>query len=167
MPTLRGLRWVSAGLLLAFVIIVAVITFTPGPPYPNGQRDLIAFLARAHAQGLPEWITYGKLEFGANVLMFVPIGLFGALTLARRRWLIIPAAVGVSVIIEIAQATSLPGRYGTGRDVMANGTGAFIGYLLAAVVLGEVHRRLWLRTIPRARSSADRPAVPEPARATN
>jgi len=163
-PSLRGLHWVSAGLLLAFLAAIAIITFTPGPPDPTGQRDLIAFLARAHAQGLPAWVTFGKVEFGANIVMFIPIGLFGALALPRARWLIVPAAVGLSAVIEYLQAANLPARDGTARDVVANGLGALIGYLLAAVVLAEVHRRIWLRSIPRARP-AQRQRTPQHARA--
>ena len=162
-PQLRGLRWVSAGLLLAFLVVVAVITFTPGPPDPDGQRDLVALLARAHAQGLPLWVTFGKLEFSANVLMFVPIGLFGALALPRARWLVVPAAVALSAVIEAVQAVDLPARVSTPRDVIANGVGAFIGYLVAKVVLAEVHRRIWLRSFPRARPAAERQGTPQHA----
>ncbi len=164
-PKLRGLQWVSAGLLLTFLAAIAIITFTPGPPDANGQRELIAYLARAHTQGLPEWVTFGKVEFGANVVMFVPIGLFGALALPRARWLIVPAAVGMSAVIEYMQAANLPGRDGTARDVLANGLGALVGYLMAAVVLAEVHRRIWLRSIPRARPAAERQRTPQHARA--
>jgi glycopeptide antibiotics resistance protein len=166
-PQLRGLRWVSAGLLLAFLVVVAIITFTPGPPDANGQRDLIAFLARAHTQGLPQWVTFGKVEFSANVLMFVPIGLFGALALPRARWLIVPAAVAMSAVIEAVQAADLPARVGTPRDVIANGVGALIGYLVATIVLTEIHRRIWLRSIPRARPAADRPRMPQHAPASS
>jgi len=162
-PPLRGLRWVSAGLLVAFLAAVAVVTFTPGPPDADGQRDLIAFLARAHAQGLPQWVTFGKVEFGANVLMFVPIGLFGALALPRARWLIVPAAVAMSAVIEAVQAADLPARVGTPRDVVANGAGALLGYLVAQVVLAEVHRRIWLRSIPRAMPVAPRQRTPQHA----
>ena len=162
-PPLRGLRWVSAGLLVAFLAAVAVITFTPGTPDANGQRDLIAFLVRAHAQGLPHWVTFGKIEFGANVLMFVPIGLFGALALPRARWLIVPAAVAMSAVIEAVQAADLPARVGTPRDVVANGVGALIGYLVATVVLAEVRRRIWLRSIPRAKPAAQRQRTPQHA----
>jgi len=152
---------------MAFLVVVAVITFTPGPPDANGQRDLIAFLARAHTQGLPQWVTFGKVEFSANVLMFVPIGLFGALALPRARWLIVPVAVAMSAVIEAVQAADLPARVGTPRDVIANGVGALIGYLVATIVLTEIHRRIWLRSIPRARPAADRPRMPQHAPASN
>ena len=137
-------RWLRAGalaLLITFCLVIAIITFWPGPPDPDGQRALRAFLKQAHLNGLPWWITFGKVEFGANIAMFVPIGFFGALALPRRRWLIVPAAILGSVCIEVVQALRLPERVGSSRDVLANGLGAFFGYLLAAAVLWAVLRR--------------------------
>ena len=64
--------------------MVAIITFWPGPPDPDGQQALRTSCATPHLHGLPRWITFDKIEFGANILMFVPIGLFGALALPRR-----------------------------------------------------------------------------------
>lgn len=129
------MRIVSGTLLITFCAVVATITFWPGPPDPDGQQALHEFLIEAHAHGLPTWITFGKIEFGANILMFIPIGLFGALTLPKWRWLIVPAAVAASTAIEIIQAAGLPDRVGSPRDVVANGLGAAIGYLLACLVV--------------------------------
>ncbi len=140
-PTLRRLRVWSLVALVVFCLAVAVITFWPGPPDPNGQRWLHGFLERAHAHGLPAWITFGKIEFGSNVLMFVPIGLFGALALPRHRWLIVPAALVASAVIEIVQAMALPLRYGTVRDVVSNTLGALVGFLLATAIIGWLRRR--------------------------
>lgn len=140
-PALRRLQLWSAVLLVAVCAVIAFITFWPGPPDPDGQRALREFLRQAHQRGLPLWITFGKIEFGSNMLMFVPIGLFGALALPRARWLILPAAVGLSALIEIVQALSLPERDGSLRDVVSNGLGAVIGYLLARVVIWTARRR--------------------------
>ncbi len=139
---LRRLRAVSIALLIGFCIAVAVITFWPGPPDPDGQRALKVFLLRAHMNGLPLWITFGKVEFGANVVMFLPIGFFGALALARLRWVVVPAALLASVAIEAVQAARMPQRVGTPRDVVANALGALCGYLLALLVLRFIRRRL-------------------------
>ena len=86
--------------------------------------------------------------------MFVPIGLFGALALPPPRWLIVPAAIMGSLAIEITQASGLPQRVGTPRDVIANSLGALIGYLLACLVIRSVERSArrrsayqWLATI--------------------
>ncbi len=139
--TPRWVRVTAAALLVTFCAVVAVITFWPGPPDPDGQRALRAFLEDAHLHGLPLWISFGKVEFGANILMFVPIGFFGALVLPRLRALIVPAALLASVAIESLQAFRLPDRVGTPRDVLANGIGALAGYLLAAAVLSGMRRR--------------------------
>ena len=76
-----------------------------------------------------------------------------------------PLAVAASAAIEVTQAMALPVRDGTPRDVLSNGLGAALGYLLASGVLNEVRRHQWLRTIPLARAvNADR-ARAQPARA--
>jgi len=138
----RGLRITALALLIAFGVAVTVITLWPGPPDPDGQRALKAFLLRAYAHGLPTWISFGAVEFAANILLFVPIGLFGALALPRHRWLVVPASIAGSIAIEVFQAARLSQRDGTPRDVIANGIGALLGYLAAAVVLLLVRRRI-------------------------
>lgn len=164
---LHRIRVASAVLLVTFCSVIAVITFWPGPPDPSGQDALKTFLAQAHATGLPRWFSFGKVEFAANVLMFVPIGLFGALALPSRRWLIVPSAIVASATIEIAQALSLPDRVGTPRDVISNGLGAIIGYLAACWIVRVAEHRAWLRTIPKVRParSVDSRALPDPAAA--
>jgi len=157
-PTLRRLRIASTIALVTFVGIIAVITLWPGPPAAAGQGWLRDFLRQAHAQGLPWWITFGKIEFGANIVMFVPIGLFGALAMARHRWLIVPAALVASAGIETVQAMALPLRYATVRDVVANTTGALLGYLLAVAMVAYLHRRA--RRVDRPRP-APIPALPQ------
>lgn len=132
---------VSGVLLLVVCVIVAVITFRPSPPDPDGQRELLAFLRRAHARGLPEWITLATIEFASNVVMFVPIGFFGALVLARHRWLVVPFAAAASGAIEIFQALRLPERVGSVGDVIANTLGTLIGFLLAWWLVTVLRRR--------------------------
>jgi glycopeptide antibiotics resistance protein len=139
-PALRLIRIWSITLLVAVCIVVAFITFSPGPPDPAGQRALRAFLLHAHLNGMPWWISFNKIEFGANIAMFIPIGLFGALALPQPRWLVIPAAIMGSLAIEITQASGLPERVGTPRDVIANSLGAILGYLFAVLVIWSVNR---------------------------
>src|SRR5664279_2098358 len=129
-PQQRGLRWASAGFLVAFVLVIAVITFSPAPPDHGGQIALARFIILGHRRdGLPLWITFGRVEFAANVVMLVPIGFFGALSLTRARWLIVPAAIAASAVIEVSQALALPARDGSPRDVISNSLGALLGYL--------------------------------------
>ncbi|MFN8197527.1 MAG: VanZ family protein [Nakamurella multipartita] len=155
-PSLRRLRLACVAALVAFVLIIAVITMWPGPPAPGGQSWLREYLQRAHAHGLPRWISFGKIEFASNIVMFVPLGLCGALALARHRWLVVPAAALASATIETIQLVALPARYATVRDVVANTTGALIGYLLALATLAYLRRRA------RARSSVQQPPLSAP-----
>jgi len=160
-PALRRIRIWSAVLLATVVIVVAIITFSPGPPDPSGQQALRSFLDHAHLHGLPRWISFNKIEFGSNILMFVPIGLFGSLALPPPRWLIVPAAIMGSLAIEITQASGLPERVGTPRDVIANSLGAVIGYLLACFVIWLVSRGSRRRGTHRWVASTYPPAQPD------
>jgi len=132
--------------------VVAKITFSAGPPDLAGQLALREFLFRAHQQGLPTWITFGKIEFAANILMFIPIGFFGALCLSRFRWLIIPIVIAASATIEFVQSTRLPERVGTPRDVVANTIGAVLGLIMACLLVALVG--LMARTRADARADA-------------
>lgn len=140
-PMVRRLRVYSAIALATFGVVIAVITLWPGPPAAYGQSWLRDFLGQAHAHGLPRWITFGKIEFASNIVLFMPVGLFGALMLPRQRWLIVPAAALASVAIETVQAMALPLRYATVRDVIANTVGALVGYLLAVAIVTHLHWR--------------------------
>jgi hypothetical protein len=140
-PALRRLRLLSAIALATFGLIIAVITLWPGPPDPDGQSWLRELLRNGQVYGIPTWITYGRVEFVSNVVMFLPVGFFGALALSRHRWLVVPAAAIASTVIETVQAMALPLRYGTVRDVISNTLGALLGYLLAVAVISLLLRR--------------------------
>jgi glycopeptide antibiotics resistance protein len=80
------------------------------------------------------WITYPTIEFTANVVMFVPIGLFLLLLFGRRLWwLAVITGVLLSSSIEFTQLF-LPGRVSDVRDLTSNSLGALIGVLAALVV---------------------------------
>lgn len=156
---MRRLRLVCVAALLTVLAIVTLITMWPFPPAPGGQSWLREYLQRAHAHGLPRWISFGKIEFGSNIVMFVPLGLFGALALARHRWLVVPVAALASAAIETIQLVALPARYATVRDVVANTTGALIGYLLALATLAYLRRRARARTPSSVQKPSEFPAM--------
>jgi glycopeptide antibiotics resistance protein len=158
-PAPRWLRLTSVVLLVAFCALIAIITFWPGPPDPDGQQSLKLFLQTAYRHGLPTWVTYGKIEFGANILMFVPVGLFGALSLTRAHWLIVPAALAASTVIELVQG-GIPERVGSLRDVVGNTMGALIGYVLACLVLRVVRSRAGRRAAHSDVRTAGSPTAP-------
>jgi hypothetical protein len=145
-PALRRLRLWSRIALVLVGAAVAIITLWPGPPAPDGQSALREWLVRAHRHGLPMWVNFETVEFASNVVMFLPIGLFGALALRRFRWLVLPAAFAMSAVIEMVQSMALPERFGTGRDVVANVLGALLGYLLAVAIVGLIRYRVRRRS---------------------
>jgi glycopeptide antibiotics resistance protein len=68
------------------------------------------------------------VEFGGNVLMFVPFGVLVAIAATRRcLWLAPASAFAVSGIFEVLQAMTLPSRTPDARDVIAATIGAFVG----------------------------------------
>jgi len=151
---LRGLRITALVLLITFGVVVTVITLWPGPPDPDGQLALRVFLLQAYTHGLPTWITFGLIEFAANIVMFVPLGLFGALVMVRHSWLVVPIAVAASIAIEVFQSARLVERVGTPRDVIANGLGALLGYLCSLLVLRVARRRIRRRDAAAVPSTA-------------
>ncbi len=137
-------RWVgltARALLVAVVLVVVAIVFWPTAPDIDGQHRLEKWLIRLHSEGLPTWISFNLVEFSANIVMFLPLGLLGALALRRHRWLIILACAAFSGAIETIQSVALPARDGTLKDVLANTCGAALGFLLAVLIwraLGRV-----------------------------
>lgn len=107
-------------------------------------------------------LTHARLEFAANVVMFVPFGFLLALIL-RRKHLVLPIALLCTVAIESAQDLFLSERIASTRDVIANLAGACIGILIAAGV--EAARRASSRRRRARRQRAatkPRAALPHP-----
>ena len=98
-------------LLTSVIAVVVVIVFWPGPPDPGGQDALHRYLAQAHANGLPYWISFNLIQNLANVVMFIPLGLLGSLALRRHNYLVVPAAAAGSALIELGPV-GLPARPG-------------------------------------------------------
>jgi glycopeptide antibiotics resistance protein len=135
-------EWFAA---IGLVVCVAAVLFATMWPAPldQGYASAIArFLDVLHKYGVPGWFGYNKLEFSANILMFVPLGFLLALVLPTRWWwaalLICPALSGA---IELTQGAALSARFATITDVIANSTGSTIGIAVATAVRGVVHAR--------------------------
>ncbi len=115
---------------------------------PLSPSDVIAMLA-GWMRGVLGWGEFrqGWIEFPANVLLFVPMGLLLTL-LVRRPWSGALVAVLLSVCAELVQ-TLLPARVASLRDVIANALGAVIGAGMAWLVIR--HRRARPTETTRAR----------------
>lgn len=132
---------VLSTLTVVYLGLVAMITLGPRPF--DGRTESLVYrivdvLARWETTA---WITYERLEFGANVAMFVPIGVFFLLLLGRRQWwLAVLIAATLTVAIETAQLT-IPGRVSDPRDLLANASGAVAGVVVGLVLTTGSGRR--------------------------
>ena len=152
----RRSRRIAAVLLCVILMVIAVIVFWPGPPDANGQTGLRLYLDKGHRHGLPRWIDYDLVQNLSNVVMFVPIGLLGALALYRRNYLIVIYAGLASGLIELVQLVLLPSRVASWQDITANSVGAFVGLLCATPALRRRRKRR-RRYLQGRRSAADSP----------
>lgn len=137
--------WQDVGVLLrhpflsfvtmAYLGFVAWMTLTPSP-YDEKAAGLLTrallFFARHEST---TWITFDRVEFLANIAMFVPVGVFLVLLFGRKQWWIaVLFGVLMSCGIEIAQLLWLPTRFPDVRDVIANGSGTVIGVIVAEII---------------------------------
>lgn len=120
-------RSVARVVLTLYGISLAMIALWP-VPVDSGAAGLLRRVGRV----LP-MLTYPRIEFSANILLFVPLGVLLMLIL-RRRYLILPIAIVVTVAIECSQGLLLDKRTPSLLDIIANTAGACIGMLIVAAV---------------------------------
>ena len=151
-PKSRAREWIASLALLGCILIVLFATMWPTPLDRDYAATIQKFIVMLHRNGIPEWYGYNKLEFSANMLMFVPLGFLLAMLLpAKTWWLALVVCPALSVGIELTQATFLSERFATVSDVIANSIGALVGVfcalVLRAVVLARdeklIARALW------------------------
>ncbi|MET4781971.1 VanZ family protein [Glaciihabitans sp. UYNi722] len=139
---------------VVYLAVVGWITLGPQPVNSGNGAWLWRLLRFFSGHELTSWLTYARVEFLANVAMFIPIGLFFLLLFGRRLWFVgILAGVALTVAIEGAQLF-IPGRVSDVRDLIANSLGATIGVLAALIVTAPKARRL------RRERERDQRAVP-------
>lgn len=122
--------------------IVLAMTLSPTPLDAGYESAIDRFLGILHRNGVPEWFGYSKLEFTANVLMFVPLGFLVALALPRRAvWATVLLVPAFSGLIEASQSAFLSERFASILDVVANTAGGYGGALVALVLRAVVDSR--------------------------
>lgn len=130
-PAGAGASWrkrVAGRVLVVYAAVLALIAFWPTPV----DREAAGVL-RAIARAVP-LLSYGVVEFTANIALFVPFGVLLALALPRRRGLAVPIAVAVSLVIESGQAMFLAQRTPSLRDIVANTLGASVGLTIVLIL---------------------------------
>lgn len=135
---MRFLRWTFAVYLAA----VLVVTCWPSPQSTAAPGWALAVLDAFRSVGLP--MSYEFLEAASNVVMFLPFGVLGLLVLSgvrpgvplgRAVGAVVVAGFALSIAIELSQLV-IPGRYSTVQDVVMNTTGAVVGAVAVAGILG-------------------------------
>lgn len=133
-------------ILAVYVVILAVIGFFPTPVDRPEYATLTLFVAWCARNGLL-FVTYARIEFTANIFLFLPFGVLLTLIFRLRRWWIGPVFCFVcSVLIETGQGLLLPERVASVEDVISNTLGGFIGTAISVAILivrraGVIRRR--------------------------
>lgn len=144
-------RFGTSGLWLTVLVAYAgvgtvLLLWPDGWALNRINVDVYVFLRR---NGGPQWATPEDVAVALNCLIFIPVGAFLSLALPRLRWWHVGAAgFGLSLAVEVAQWTLLPGRSPEVVDLVANTLGAALGAVIVAVIRG------W--SLRRSRSSSDR-----------
>ena len=121
-PASTRLAVTARVLLPIYLLVVALIVFSPADDSGTGFLDRLGELL-----GEPAYVA---LEFTANIAMFVPFGVLVRVAFARLPWwAVLLLGVATTVTIELVQ-TTLPGRYSTLSDVIANTLGTAAGLLV-------------------------------------
>ncbi|MET0725085.1 MAG: VanZ family protein, partial [Leifsonia sp.] len=84
----RVQRRVASAVLALYLVALLLIAFWPSPvdrglSGPTGPID--RFVAWCGRHGLP-WMSYGIIEWSANVIYFVPFGVLACVLVGLRRW---------------------------------------------------------------------------------
>jgi len=104
--------------------------------------EIIRFLTFWHNHGLPNWFSYKQLEFSANIVMTIPLGLFAGMALPRpKRRMAFIALPAMAALVEISQALFLSDRVASIWDVVADSLGAWLGLLIKLYADAEWNRR--------------------------
>lgn len=125
-------------LTFAYLGFVGLVTLTPASEQPDYSALAERVLARLERYPDLDPVTarlnVDRIEFLANIGLFVPVGVFMLLLFgARLWWLAVAAGIALTSAIEVTQR-SIPGRVSDPRDVVANSAGAVIGVVLALVL---------------------------------
>ena len=134
-------------LTVAYLGFLGLVTLTPGSEQPDywgvADRILTRLERYPDLDPLTSRLSIERVEFLANVGLFVPLGVFLLLLFGTGRWwLAFAAGVVLTSMIENVQR-SVPGRVPDPRDVAANSMGMFLGVALGVVLTLPATLRRW------------------------
>ena len=120
--------------LLGYLTVLITASLWPTPVDGGGVVWFVTSKILQFARGVDwlNWLQYNQLEALANVVLYIPLGIFLVALLPRLRFIplcLIP--VVFSIIVEASQRFLLPERYSTLNDVLTNALGGLIGVIIA------------------------------------
>jgi len=119
---------------LLYLVLVGWVTLGPQPLDEQQSQWLYRIIDELSQHHVTAWLTYSRVEFIANIIMFIPIGVFLLLLMGRSWWLpAIVAGIALTFVIEFIQLF-LPTRVPDVRDLVSNSFGAVIGVLAALLI---------------------------------
>ena len=125
-------------LLASYLLLSALVAFWLIPIDKALAPKLVLLIERAQKHGVPAWLGYDQIQFGANILFFIPLTFLLACLVGRHFWgLAALLGLAASVAVEFVQGEFLTERFSSVADVAANATGSVIGALLARWWLGR------------------------------
>lgn len=138
----RPVKLVARWLLSVFFVALAPIALLTGEDHAGG--GIVAALSHVLTGfGLPYSPTFFALEFLANIVLFVPLGLLMPLALGRiaapTALLTVTSGLAVSLAIETAQL-SIEGRVSDPRDLVSNTLGTAVG--VAILLLPAIKQKI-------------------------
>ena len=133
-PATIRLTVAARALLPVYLLVVAFIVFSPSDDTGPSTGLLGWVLERLDELRTGFEPGYVVLEFTANIAMFVPFGVLVRVAFARLPWwAVLALGFATTVTIELIQST-LPSRYSTLSDVIANTLGTAVGLLIVWAV---------------------------------
>ena len=134
---------ILAVLTLAYLGALAWVTLTPSSNSDRAFSLLQRVVRELQSHASTDFLTFERVEFLANIALFVPMGVFVVLLLGRRLWW---AGIFVGVLascwIELAQGIWLSDRVSDPRDLVSNTVGTLLGVLFALLVTWPAAYRL-------------------------
>lgn len=140
-----------------YLVLVGVLTLVKGHLITSSEQVVRRAFDSRHAAWMPRRLDSNEIELLANVVLFVPIGMFLTLLVGARRWMwAVVASCALTAGIEACQAVLASGVPDV-RDLVANSLGGAVGVWLALILTRASERRAALLPAPPESGELDPP----------
>ena len=121
----------------SYLTVLVAASLWPKPVDGQGLLAAITYQVLVFTSTVSwlSWLQYNQLEELANVLLYVPLGIFLVILWPKAKlWVLCLIPLAVSGLAEISQRLFLPDRYATVNDVFFNTLGGVLGVLISASI---------------------------------